>query len=588
MQIKRRGLKAVYMPLRSKFMVLFCLLITVPFVVSGTITYQKYASDVERNTVELTTQLVDQININLDRYVKEMERLTLMPLYDDNLMRILKNHSGPHERQNYLTTDETLKMNLFISSLSFDRTEIEAILIFTKDGSIFSNLDQSVRKHWDDTSSDWMDQVMAEDGGLTIVPPHHAPYYVEPDKQVVSISRVLREPYTNTMLGIVKVDLTPRGFETMLSSVSFSKQSRLYITNEEGDIVYSSSDLGMEHDESFIRASAESDYTGLKVTGLIPRDDLRKDARDLTQFTLIISLAALGCAYVVAVLSSNRLIKPIAHLQSKMRQVQRGLFKERATVTSNDEIGQLTEGFNTMIGEIERLVKEVYETRLREREAELSALQSQIHPHFLYNTLEMMNMLALQGDQAALSRIVTSLGKLLRYTVDKRERQVTLQDEVRFVESYVQIQTLRLGDKLQCDIRIDPSYDYCLVPKLVLQPLVENVIEHAMGEHGVHMRLTAKVEADDLLLIVQDNGRGMSRERMEELERQWHAVNPVPDRSTEEGEYRSFGSVKKGFALRNIHQRVRLLHGEPYGLSMDRSAGQGATFIIRLPIDWGK
>src|SRR5690606_27649838 len=152
------------------------------------------------------------------------------------------------------------------------------------------------------------------------------------------------------------------------------------------------------------------------------------------------------------------LVRPIAHLHAKMRQVQRGLFNERAVVTTHDEIGQLTEGFNTMIGEIERLVREVYETRRREREAELSALQSQIHPHFLYNTLEMMTMLALQGNRTQLSDIVTNLGKLLRYTVDRQEQKVYLQDEVRFVEAYLQIQGMRLGSRLAAEIRIDSSY----------------------------------------------------------------------------------------------------------------------------------
>jgi two-component system sensor histidine kinase YesM len=291
-------------------------------------------------------------------------------------------------------------------------------------------------------------------------------------------------------------------------------------------------------------------------------------------------------AYAAAVILSNRLVKPIAHLQTKMRQVRRGLFQERAVVTTNDEIGQLTEGFNSMIGEIDRLVKEVYETRLREREAELSALQSQIHPHFLYNTLETMNMLALQGNGPELSNIVTSLGKLLRYTVDKQERLVHVFDEVKFAQAYLQIQAMRLGDKLQAAIHIDSSYDYCLVPKLILQPLIENVIEHAMGSGTVHMTLTASVEDDDLILSIKDDGNGISGERLKRLEEQLQAGSE--SRSLIEAQQGGFGTIKKGFALRNVHLRVRLHYGEPYGLFVDHKANCGAAFHIRLPIQWGE
>lgn len=578
--------KPLYVPLRTKFILLFCLMITVPFLIIGTITYRKYSADVERNTMELTQDIVNQINLSLDRYVKEIERLTLTPHYDESVMAILNNHSGPNRGQVYLTTDETMKMNLFVSSLVFDRSEIDGVLIFTNDGSIFSNLDQRITKHWEVRTSGWMEAVKAKDGALTIMPRHAAGYYTPQDQEVVSIARVIREPYTNRMLGIVKVDLTNRGFESLLSSVS-AAGSRLRITDADGRLVYAADEAGGETDSSaHIEAYAESAYTGLSVTVQVPVDVLREDARSLSRFTLMTSLAGLLFAYVAAMYSSSRLVKPIAHLHGKMRRVQRGMFNERADVTTHDEIGQLTEGFNTMVGEIERLVREVYETRLREREAELSALQSQIRPHFLYNTLEIMNSLAIQGSRTALSDMVTSLGKLLRYTVDNRAQTVCLQDEIRFVESYLQIQHMRLGDRLQTEIRIDSSYDQCRVPKLLLQPLVENVIEHAMNGGSVRLEVTARSEADDLVLTVRDDGIGMSAEQMDRLESGWTLKRPDPSQRTSEAETELFGKVKRGFALRNVHQRIRLLHGAPYGLSLDRSVSRGTSIRIRLPFQW--
>lgn len=211
MPFRKGSNKSIYVPLRTKFIVLFCLLITIPFLVIGTISYKKYTAGVERSTVELSNQVVSQININLEHYIKELDRLTLTPLYDEDMMQILRKHSGSGSANTYLTTDETLKMNLFISSLAFDRGEIESILVFTNDGGIFSNLDQSVRKRWDRSMADWMEAVEQEDGGLAILPPHAAAYYTEAKQGIISVARVIREPYTNDMLGIVKVDLTARG-----------------------------------------------------------------------------------------------------------------------------------------------------------------------------------------------------------------------------------------------------------------------------------------------------------------------------------------------------------------------------------------
>ena len=261
-----------------------------------------------------------------------------------------------------------------------------------------------------------------------------------------------------------------------------------------------------------------------------------------------------------------------------MKLVQSGAFNVKAEVATQDEIGQLSISFNNMVDELNRLVREVYETQLREREAELSALQSQMNPHFLYNTLESINMLALHNDQLQISDIVTSLGKLLRYTVEKADRPVTLKDELLFVEHYMQIQSFRLKNRLHADIDIEPSFEDCLVPKLTLQPLIENVIEHAMAGGTVTVRLTAHFLDDDLVIRVKDNGVGLTDAKMWEIERRMNEKNHWQE------ENNSFGQRRRGFGLRNVHQRLKLLYGDGYGLFIERHADAGACFFIRIPL----
>lgn len=587
-----------YLSLRNKFMLLFCLLITIPFLISGIVTYRKYSSNVERSAESYTAQIMDQIKLNLDRYVKEVDRLTLTPFYDENIMRILKSHDGLPGQPQYLTADDASKMNLFISSLSFDRTEIKGILIFANNGRLFSNLEPSVHSVWEPDSSVWMEDVLAEDGGLTIIPPHEAAYYKQGERQMVSIARVIREPYTHKKLGIVKIDMTEDGIRKMLSPVTLSAGSKLYITDRQERLIYATFDgggLGSQDiltdagasvdDDSYLSAEVISDYSGLKVVGLIPLYDLRKEARELSSFTLYISLLSLNIAYLLAVLSAGRLVKPIRHLQSKMKLVQKGSLKQRAEVTTRDEIGQLTEVFNGMIEEIDRLVKQVYETSLREREAELSALQSQINPHFMYNTLETMNMLALQQQNDELSSMITSLGKMLRYTVDKQEKPVYLLDELRFVEAYLQIQSFRLGGRLHAEIHVDTSFEHLMVPKLILQPLVENVIEHGIGRTArTTVRLSAKAIDGSLCLILSDDGKGIDDARRAELLQLMN--RSMHEELSDHGGRRGFGHVPRGYALRNVHQRLRLLYGEPYGLTSEQLDRPGTEIRIWLPLQW--
>jgi two-component system, sensor histidine kinase YesM len=569
-------------------MVPLFLLITVPFLISGVITYDKYSANEDRRAKEYAMQIIEQVKINLDNYMSDMERMTTSPYYDHNVLSILKAHNLPYQSSIYITNDEMNEMNSLLYALALERPEVQGAFLFTNDGGLFSNRNDGVASRWRSSDNPWMNQVNRQ-GRLTILPPHEAAYYEEPT-EVVSVIRLLREPASLDPIGIIKVDITRDGFEHLLREVSFSPNSRLFLLDKDDELIYSDTDQpllasliqseSMMDSVDYIDVAAVSAYSGLQVAGLIPKSDLRGDVNELTRFTGIISVISLIIAYVVAVVLSNHLVKPILSLQRKMRIVQRGDFRERVVLKSNDEVGVLTDSFNTMVGEIDRLVKEVYEVKLREREAELTALQSQINPHFIFNTLESMNMMAMKIGSSELSSLIISLGKLIRYTVDKQETIVYLRDEIAFVDAYLQIQSFRLGDRLNVELDIEPSHEYALLPKLILQPLFENVIEHAIGSAAVTIKIGTRIIDDDLNIIIEDSGAGMSPDRMAMVERRMY------ESGNDLQEHRSATLKKKGYALRNVHQRIRLLYAEPYGLSIDKSVRAGTRFVLHLPFRW--
>lgn len=577
-----------FISIRTKFLVLFCLLITLPFLLSGILTYRKYSSNVERDAEAYSQQIAEQVAINLEQYVKDMDRITLSLYYDNDVMDILNAHRGPLKADNYLTVSERNGMNQMISSVITDRTEIEGAFVFALDGSLFSNLQETIRRSWDQATNAWMVQTKAKDGGLAIIPPSEGDYYLEEPREVLSLTRLIKNPQTTADLGYVKIDLSSAGFEKIISKIRVTPHSKLYVFNSDRQQLYPFEAAAGSSYETIVSGGSrqlivsehDAEYGKLRVVSVVPREDVLKDARQLTSFTLWISASALVLAFVAAVLASNMFVKPINHLLKKMRRVQTGDFGERAQVYAMDEVGLLTEGFNHMVSQLDILIKDMYELRIREKDAELSALQSQMNPHFLYNTLESISMFAHKERNDELSHVITSLGKLLRYTVNNKERFVTLREELAFVEHYLSIQSFRLEDRLTPVVMSDFSHEPAIVPKLILQPLVENAIEHGLeGRPSLQITILTKIIGEDLFVFVMDNGVGIAPARREALSRMLDEAERGP------GDGRG-DKKSKGFALRNIHQRLRILYGEPYGLTIEHTRTQGASFHIRIPFRW--
>lgn len=585
-RMKTRNL--LYLPLRSKLVILFIALTVLPFIGSGFMTYQKYTSNVESSARTYTQQFVSQININLDNYLRELDKLTMMPFYDNRVLEILKNHRDPSRKPTHIVGNEAEKMSLFLSSLSFDRPEVKGVFLIANNGIIFSNLDYQA---YNPTAQivPWIKEKTRHDLRLFLIPPHLPAYYNSLNENVFSILREIRDPYSDDILGCIKIDLAPLAFNRIVDTSNVSTESNIYITDWKGNIFYpvAQQDKIFElpekgraiiEEKNYLTAYETSHVTGLNIIGVIAENDLKKDAIDLVRFTSYISIFSLLLAAILAILVASGITNPILKLQKKMKKVQLGHFDERATVMSRDEVGDLCAGFNVMMDEINRLVKEVYETRLRERDAELSALQNQISPHFIYNTFELINAIALENDQFEICDIISSLGKLLRYTVDKKERPVLLIEEIKFLKAYKRILTSRYGERLKIEMAIDPALEHCLVPKLILQPLVENAVQHGIKEYRGVIRIKASRGDHCLLLSVEDDGVGMPEEQYKSLEEKIYGSESYNE------EMERFDAEKKGYALRNVHQRLYLLYGEQYGMAMDTTVEKGCKFVLRLPL----
>lgn len=300
--------------------------------------------------------------------------------------------------------------------------------------------------------------------------------------------------------------------------------------------------------------------------------ELQGAANKEANYVIVGSVISVGVLLIILSILSVRfttsITKPIKELSENVYRVGTGDFSVQSVTGHDNEIQALSIGFDRMVTRIDTLVEHIKEEQDSLRRTELQLLQAQINPHFLYNTLDTIIWFAETEQSEQVVHMVESLSAFFRASLSKGQDVVTVKTEECHVCSYLQIQQMRYGDILDYEIVIDEEIKDCLIPKITLQPLVENAIYHGIkNKRGKgKVIVTGKKKAQDLYFTVMDNGAGMTEERLEKL------------RSELKGER------KQGFGICNVNERIQLYYGEKYGLAIDSKFGEGTSVIIRAPI----
>lgn len=274
-----------------------------------------------------------------------------------------------------------------------------------------------------------------------------------------------------------------------------------------------------------------------------------------------------GCLFIIVVLGllfSRVFTRKIEELTRNMDQVNHGSREVTVYSDSSDEIGIMVNSFRKMMDEINRLIDEVYVNKIALKEYELKALQAQINPHFLYNTLSMMNWMAIRSNQMDISKVTLALSTFYRTALSKGEDVVTVENCIQNTKAYLEIQLVMHDHGFTVDWEIDPTIKNEKMPKLLLQPIVENAIEHGIDEKeegDKNLSLSFHGREDVVEIIVRDNGKGMEQEKAEKL----------------------VTYQAKGYGLKNVNDRIHLLYGTEYGIRVFSEPGVGTTVVMRFP-----
>lgn len=323
----------------------------------------------------------------------------------------------------------------------------------------------------------------------------------------------------------------------------------------------------------------EEHYTDWEIISYFKQKDLYAAIYTDRRFIiLILTITTLICLFA-SLIFSHRISKPIKALAKAMKKVETGDLQQRLTIISRDEIGQLGLGFNRMIRHIQELIDRVYYEQKEKRSAEITALQAQINPHFLYNTLESINSLARNNNQKEISKRIVLLGKLLRFSISTTEEFVLIEKEMMFVTQYLQIHKLKKREsQFSYNIQVDEKLLQLYTIKWILQPIVENAIIHGLDPKmdGGSIEITGGECGEDFFFLIKDNGVGIPEKQLRKIVYQLKY----------ESEHLTKHENKIG--LHNVQSRIQLHYGSPYGIRVDSVYGQGTSVSILLPRRAGK
>ena len=323
--------------------------------------------------------------------------------------------------------------------------------------------------------------------------------------------------------------------------------------------------------KSYFVVFNKSPFTNWLYTNILPYEDVFKQVIQMRRIVILIFGALFLITMLISLWMAGNLTKPMQKLINQMKLVESGEFEETMAqsleLERGDEIGTLQRKFLKMVQRIKNLIQENYTKQLLVKEAQLRALQAQINPHFLYNALESINWRAKINQQTEISQMIESLGNLLRNAMSDQQHLVTVNEELKLIQDYIHIQKVRFGSRLDFKIELDRRWEQLLIPKLILQPLVENAINHGLEQmiEPCTIRITATESGAFLFLKVEDNGPGIPPDLLRKLQMQ----ETKPD--------------NLGIGLKNIDERLKLVYGKEYGLTLTSQVGAGTRVMVKIP-----
>lgn len=570
--------------MQKKLVIVFVFLISLPITYVSYSSYRANSNSILSNMTSSAGQMTDNAMDKVDRYIADLKRYTILPLYNKDVEK--------HLDQRETDWDKSASINMFLMYLANMKEEIAGVYLTDRFGKTFYNTKPGINVIYpEERRAGW--EIRTREAGVSPVLLGTHPIRVNgsEQRQVFTIMRSIQSVSTLKNIGIVVIDVDIRLFEEIIEPLNSVTHGNTLIVDENGRVVYNSDPAMLGKDLSgsplleqasgprgyfeldiggkpYISVYSSSASTGWKTISYIPLTELLAPMKQSRNALIITALLIVFFALAVAIFISYALTKPLTRTVRLMKQVQRGNLDVHVEVKYNDEIGRLGSHFNRMIDRIKGLLQEVSETEKSKQKADMLALQNQINPHFIYNTLESIRMLAELNDDDRVAELTYLLGLLLRYSITRSDETVTVEQELRHVRNYLQLLQIRFPDKLDFQIEVPQHFYHLPIIKLVFQPIVENAVFHGLEkqEKPGTITITGWNEGLDAVFEIRDDGVGMDADRLAQL-----------NHSLTDGKIDKFG-----IGLRNVNERIRLNYGSSSTLTVDSLPGKGTTVTLKI------
>ncbi|MBU5346829.1 cache domain-containing sensor histidine kinase [Paenibacillus lautus] len=552
------------------------------------ISYRLSESAVRETAESYTSELINQVNANIQTYITGMKDISLATMNNPNVREYL---ASADELQPAELAMLKTKISEYFHSIRVSRKDIASINIFGAGGTFISDrADAELNPYIVLSEQPWYRQAKENKGQTVISSSHVQPVIKGEYRWVVSLSRELSGVNSSNGLGILLIDLNFKVINDMLSKLDLGNRGYVFVIDRQGRIVYHPqqqllySNLKTERLEqvlqdkqggfvvkeggaSRIYSIKDTDF-GWKIVGVFYENELVDNKKQMQLSFAIAGLLCLGVGVLFSVVISRNLTRPIKKLQEKMMEVEKGNFDIRVPVGHSREISGLARSFNVMVLKVKELMDQIVIEQEIKRKSELNALQAQINPHFLYNTLDSIIWMAESKKHDEVILMTSALARLFRASLSKGREMIPIATEVEHITNYLKIQQMRYQDKIRFTLDMDRELYPYLTLKVLLQPLVENAIYHGIKnkEGPGTITITGSLQDDRIRFQVMDDGIGMDRSKVETL-------------LISTGSQHSRNSV----GIANVHQRIQLYFGAEYGLSYTSEPGAGTIVTVLIP-----
>ncbi len=412
--------------------------------------------------------------------------------------------------------------------------------------------------------------------------------------------------YFSQITGYCTVLINMDKMQGLVENTELTPNSTLYILNSRDEVIAStnsnargalfrevlSMDKGIllngvkttiDGEDILVQVKGLEQADGWRVVSMIPVQELTADMNPIRKVSIIVGIGMILSMLIMGSFFMNNLMRPVMGLVLDMKRVGSRDMGFRIKVRSTNEVGMLADDINRVINEREQMARDMintqarlYESELSQKQAEFAALQSQINPHFLYNTLNCISSIGLEYGSREIAQIASCMSKIFRYSI-RKDDLVRIREELDCIQAYVNIIAIRYENKFIIEIEVDDGLLEMQTPKMILQPIVENAVYHGLErmDQGGRLQVTGSIDAHgDVCFQITDTGKGMDPEQLASLQAKLGMASPESEPD---------GQPATSIGLSNIHNRLRLLFGEGYGIAIDSQFGHGTTVTVRIP-----